>query len=266
MGRMDNSEYVSRQYRNASNLDARVQLYDYATREGSWMSWLFDQLALRSGEDLLELGCGSGNLWRENAGRIPDDMRILLSDSSEGMLEQARERLRALEARVEFQHIDIAAIPLKDESFDIALANHMLYHVADREQALREVHRILRPGGRFFASTTDWTHLIEIRELLQRFEVDSSFLGVKRDASFFDLENGFAEIGAHFKHVNLRRRRDELQITSVSPLIRYIRSTTSDDPTTEVRLVRLEEHVKHHIERTGAFHVNVCSGVIEAVR
>lgn len=55
---------------------------------------------------------------------------------------------------METRKIDITDIPFEDGSFDFAIANHMLYHVPDLDKAIGEVHRVLKPDGVFYATTT----------------------------------------------------------------------------------------------------------------
>ncbi len=267
MSGLSDREYVAGQYSDASKFDARVRLYElYATNPTTWTEWLFERLRLAPGESVLELGCGTGKLWRENGKRIPADLRLTLSDLSEGMLEQACERLAATGLVFEARCFDAQSIPMDDASVDVVLANHMLYHVPDRSRAISEAHRVLRPGGRFYAGTNDWTHLIEMRELIQRFGVRTEFLVVRRDPAFFDLETAAEEIAARFPRTTLSRRRDELRIRDVAALEGYLRSMLVEDPRNEPRLAALVEHVARQIERAGAFWVNVCAGVIEAIK
>ena len=63
---------------------------------------------------------------------------------------------------------DIRDLPFEDESFDGVVANHMLYHVPDRPQALAEIRRVLRSAGRVFATTNGGDHLQEIKAFYER--------------------------------------------------------------------------------------------------
>src|SRR5215211_3214488 len=65
------------QYRDASNLNARIALHEqFSTNSHSLPLWLFDQLELPDDARILEIGCGSGNLWAENTKRIPEGWQI----------------------------------------------------------------------------------------------------------------------------------------------------------------------------------------------
>ena len=102
---------------------------------------------------VLELGCGTGEMWCGQGEWIGRCGRFVLSDFSVGMLEQAQETLRGLDG-IEYRVIDIRDIPFADRSFDAVMANMMLYHVPDRKKALREGRRVLKEEGTFTAQPT----------------------------------------------------------------------------------------------------------------
>src|SRR6266508_1554654 len=81
---------VERQYHDSSNLNARAAIYRFATNSISWPRWVFDQLSLPQNAQVLELGCGSGALWKQNLDRLPQQCRISLCDLSPGMLQECR--------------------------------------------------------------------------------------------------------------------------------------------------------------------------------
>lgn len=172
MSKISDQQYLlSEQYQDASNLNARIQLHDrFRTNKYGWCRWVFDQLNLSPETRVLELGCGTGRSWCENLNRVPRGWDITLSDLSLGMLQEAQRNLRGSQRHFEFEVIDAQAIPFEDESFDAVVANHVLYHVPDRTKAFSEIRRVLRPGGRFYASTVGQAHLRELYELVRRFD------------------------------------------------------------------------------------------------
>ena len=90
MARLTDRDRVLEQYANAGRLATRVDLHArFSTNPHGWHAWMFEQLGLRTGDVVLELGCGRGYLWRRNASRLPGDVRLVLSDLSEGMLREA---------------------------------------------------------------------------------------------------------------------------------------------------------------------------------
>jgi SAM-dependent methyltransferase len=81
----------AQQYRDASNLIARIALHErFSTNPHALPLWIFDQLELPDDARILEIGCGSGNLWAENTTRIPEGWQITLTDASPGMICEAQ--------------------------------------------------------------------------------------------------------------------------------------------------------------------------------
>jgi len=99
---------------------------------------------------VLDLGCGTGNLILEAARRWPG-AELTGLDGSVGMLEVARRECTNLpqsdRARVSFVHAYADALPFRDASFDVVMTAFVLQQVTDRIAVLREIYRVLRPGG-----------------------------------------------------------------------------------------------------------------------
>jgi ubiquinone/menaquinone biosynthesis C-methylase UbiE len=230
MSQLSNQEYLlTSQYKDASKLNARVQLHvRFSTNKYGWQRWVFDQLQLAPGSRVLELGCGPGYLWLENLDRVAGSWDITLSDFSPGMLETARQNLSQDRVRFKFELFDAQSIPFDGESFDVVVANQMLYHIPDRSKAFSEIRRVLKPGGRFFAATNGQAHLRELGELVHSFvsetpsETENLFAGMLS----FSLENGYEQLAAWFADVSLRRYEDSLAVTEAAPLADYILSTS----------------------------------------
>lgn len=266
---LSDAAHVAEQYEDASRFDARVRIYElYDASAERWLSWLYTRLRLAPGERVLELGCGTANLWRENAARVPALGALVLTDLSPGMLDQARARLAGLAGLApELRVADAQSLALPDASFDVVIANHMLYHVPDRSRALAEVRRVLRPGGRFLVGTNDWTHLLELRELLTRFGVESRMIPTLRDPALFDLETATEEIAqAGLEVVRVERRTSALEIRAVEPLLDYVRSMIDGPTPSGDVLAPLARHVARQIELMGSLHVGIAAGLVEARR
>lgn len=80
------------------------------------------------------------------------------------MLQAARQQLG--EKRFVYAVADAQALPFADATFDAVIANHMLYHIPDLPRALAEIRRVLKPAGRFYASTIGREHMHELDELI----------------------------------------------------------------------------------------------------
>src|SRR5829696_7402642 len=194
MSRLTDQQYLKTdQYKDATNLNARLTIHErFSTNSYGWFQWVFDTLIkLPVDAKILELGCGPGYLWKENAGRIPVEWNITLSDFSAGMLDAAWRNLVVTGRAFQFKEIDAQSIPFEDETFDAVIANHMLYHVPDRPKALQEIKRVLKPGGTLIAATVGDKHMKEMMGYLQQVHVDNIW---KSYAISFTLENGFEQL------------------------------------------------------------------------
>ena len=95
---------------------------------------------------VLEVGVGTGKNFEYH----PRDARMTGIDFSPRMLERARQRAAQLEDPIELLQMDAQAMEFPDGSFDAAVATCVFYSVPDPMQGLREVKRVVKPGGRVF--------------------------------------------------------------------------------------------------------------------
>jgi len=225
MTQMQDPTYLrDQQYRTPDNLNARIRLHaNFSTNTYGWFRWVFDHYDLPEECRILELACGPGDLWWENASRIPPGWEIVLSDFSEGMVAQARENLACSSHTFAFKVIDAQDIPLCEDCFDTVIANHCLYHIPDRDKAFSEVQRVLVPGGRFFATTIGVTHLVEIRGLVEMFDpiIEHEF---RNDRIGFTLEDGGSQLDPWFTSPERHRYPDSLRVTAAGPLVDFVLS------------------------------------------
>jgi ubiquinone/menaquinone biosynthesis C-methylase UbiE len=118
-------------------------------------STVFEALKLRTGERVLELGCGGGYYAFEAARFVGPTGRVCAIDISPDQIAAARERCAGV-AAVECREADIAAPPYGNAEFDAVFAVQSLEYIPDLDGALRQIHRMLRPGGRLVVVATDW--------------------------------------------------------------------------------------------------------------
>jgi ubiquinone/menaquinone biosynthesis C-methylase UbiE len=250
-------------------LDARAGLHRrFSTADVRWQPWVFDLLALEPGMRVLECGCGPGWLWRENVGRIPANCHITLTDLSPGMVAEAEAALAGSGHRFECQQANIQALDFGDDTFDVVVANHMLYHVPDLPQALAEVRRVLKGNGRFVAATNGNKHMVELANLVPdaiRQTVTSLRVRGQSEMYAFRLENGRAILEPYFNTIDLHLYDDSLWITEVEPLLAYAFSMIKPDedvPETAVTQIRAAWAAK--IEAEGGIRISKHSGVFVA--
>ena len=264
MSKLTDQQYLKTdQYKDASNLDARVTIHQrFSTNPYGWFKWVFDIL-LKLPEDakILELGCGHGLLWKENAGRIPANWKITLSDLSAGMLDAAWRNLVITGRTFQFKEIDAQSIPFEDESFDAVIANFMLYHVPDRSKALNEIKRVLKPGGTLIAATVGDNHMKEMMNYLQKVHVNNIW---ESYAISFTLENGLKQLQSVFAEVSLSRYEDGLNVTEIGPIMAYIRSSMRATELSEDELVKIQANLEEELKEKGSILIQKDSGLFEA--
>ncbi len=256
------------QYCDSRNLCARIDLHRrFSTNKHGWWRWVFDHFDLPKEARVLELGCGTGGLWVVNQERIPDSWDITLSDFSKGMVLDAARDLAALERPFSYLVAEAEAIPLGDESFDCVVANHVLFFVSHIDAAIAEIHRVLRPAGRLFASTNGRGHLREIRMLARETGLYPGPAAAPVDLRF-GLENGGAILGTHFGDVQLHRYDDALFITEAEPLVAHVASVQPNKGAraTVLRLAEFRAFINDYLRRHGHISVAKDSGMFEARR
>jgi len=253
------------QYKDAANLNARITIHDrFSTNPYGWFRWVFDTLVkLPADSKILELGSGSGLLWKSSIDRIPAGWRITLSDLSPGMLDTAWRNLVVTGRAFQFKEIDAQSIPFDDEMFDVVIANHMLYHVPDRGKALSEIKRVLKPGGRLFATTVGENHMKQMMDWYSRVHVSRVW---ESFASPFTLENGMEQLRPYFSQVTLSRYEDNLKVTELQPLMDYIRSGMRVAELSESELDALQFDLEKELQEKGSIFITKDSGLFEAIK
>ncbi len=264
--RSDASYLLQQQYKDASNLNARIDLHRrFSTNMYGWTRWVFDQLLeLPERARILEVGAGPAILWRYNASRIPTGWDVTLTDFSPGMVAEAEKNLHASDHPFTFALADAQALPYAGASYDAVVANHMLYHVPDRPRALTEIRRVLRPGGRLFAATNGEGHLRDIQRLLDRAQASEGWWRALGATAGFTLANGHDQLARVFPQVELRVYDDALEVTEIEPLVAYVLSTSTREFMTEDRIARLRQVAEDEIAARGAIHIAKESGLFVA--
>lgn len=225
---MENS--LASQYRNSSNLTARIDLHNrYSVNRQGWFPWLFSLLHLRDGMRVLELGCGDGALWTKNPNPGAEHLEISLSDISDGMVRDAKRNitqvLKEYTDCFSYYTFDCSLIPFEKSSMDLVIANHVLFYCEDIRKVLQESRRVLRDGGRFICSAYGSSHMQEITQLVQEFD-PHIVLSADRLYERFGLDSGrqILEQSGLFDSIELNRYEDSLVVTDAQPLIEYILS------------------------------------------
>ena len=215
---------LKNQYQDASNISARINLHSlYSQNPQGWFPWIYEQLNLKSDTKVLELGCGDGELWKENKEKLPEQIELYLTDISEGMLRDARREIGVRDKRFHFQTADACEIPYEDDVFDVVTANHVLFYCEDIGRACKEIRRVLKPGGIFVCGAYGSNHMKEVSQLVQKFD-EHIILSAEHLYERFGKENGFDILKPYFDKIEWRQYEDYLIVPEPEPLIAYVLS------------------------------------------
>ena len=217
------NQSLSTQYKNATNISARIRLHrDYSVNKQGWFPWLFSQINFKPGMKILELGAGNGMLWAQNISKVPDDVTVVLSDISEGILADAKKEIGNY-PQFQYAVFNAQKIPFADDTFDLVIANHMLFYCDDIPQTLSEVQRVLKPGASFACSTYSEKHMHEITDLVQNYNSEI-VLSSTNLYERFGLNNGRKILEPYFKNIACHKYQDAIEISESMPIISYILS------------------------------------------
>lgn len=186
--RGDDAAVVRSEYADETGLRSRASVYGGAYGGEDPVRVALEAVREAAPSRVLEVGCG----WGEFAEAVRSELgaEVVAVDQSERMVALTAER--GIDARLG----DVQALLFEDASFDCAVANWMLYHVADLDRGLAELARVLRPGGRLVATTNGLRHLGELWDLVGR---DRS-----SEPERFFAESGERSLRAHFPRVERR--------------------------------------------------------------
>lgn len=215
---------LKNQYQDASNISARINLHSlYSQNPQGWFPWIYEQLDLKSNMKVLELGCGDGELWKENKEKLPKQIELHLTDISEGMLRDARREIGVRDKRFYFQTADACKIPYEDDMFDVVTANHVLFYCEDIGRVCGEIRRVLKPGGIFVCGAYGSNHMKEVSQLVQKFD-EHIILSAEHLYERFGKENGRDILDPYFEQIEWRQYEDYLVVPEPEPLIAYVLS------------------------------------------
>ncbi|MBP5282014.1 MAG: class I SAM-dependent methyltransferase [Lachnospiraceae bacterium] len=239
---INSEEVVKKQYAKADNLSTRISIHDkYSTNKMGFGNWIFSNYEIEPGMKVLELGCGTGSMWKGQEALMARCGKLVLSDFSEGMVETTKGNLGEHE-NVEYKVIDVQNIPFEDESFDVVIANMMLYHVPDLDKGLSEIKRVLKKSGKFYAATYGEHGIVEfLAKLLGKYGVEDTA------SKAFTLQNGKDILGKHFAGVERLDYKDSLAVTKVDDLVDYAYSLASMTSLASVPKEEIRETLAQHM-------------------
>ena len=260
---MEMENQLVEQYRNAENVSVRIKLHAQCSKNPErWYSWLLRQAKLEQSKDILELGCGNGELWKKADSKALKDKRIILSDVSAGMVEDARNSLlQKNQVNLEFLQFDCENIPFENQTFDRVLANHVLFYCKNLGRALSDIRRVLTSEGILCASTYGSRHMKEITDLVKGYDKRINLSEIEL-YEIFGLENGERLLQEYFSEIELVHYEDELMVTDADLLCDYIFSCHGNQ--NEILCDRKSDfraYIAQKVEKNGGIRITKDAGV-----
>ena len=241
IGSSNDPKAVKEQYKTSKCLDTRINFHEkYSTNKLGYANWIVSNYSIRKGMHILEVGCGNGSLWTGRDDLLDQIGGLVLTDLSEGMLETAKKNLGE-RTPIEYRKADIQELPFEDSSFDMVIANSMLYHVPDLSKGIKEVRRVLKDDGTFYCATLGENNFVE--QLAEWFQLSGESFHPNHN---FTMQNGEQILKIAFTDIESRIYNDSLHITDIEDLVDYLGSLTSFKAINDVPVERLKKIIAEH--------------------
>ena len=241
IGSSNDSAAVKAQYAVPKGLDTRLTFHEkYSTNRQGYGTWLVSNYDIRDGMTVLESGCGTGSLWLGREDLVSRCRKLILSDLSDGMLETAKKNLGEYD-NIEYRKADIQDLPFMNETFDVVIANSMLYHVPDIDKGLREVRRVLKKGGVFYCATYGEHNFTD--RLAEWFRLGGEDF---RPNHNFTMQNGKEILSSSFESITAEFYEDSLHVTKADDLVEYLRSLASFKAVIDLPVQTIRDILKAH--------------------
>ena len=216
----DQAHLKEKSYKTAEKLNVRILTHQkYTQPVVEFYDWVLDQIEWDGSEVVFDVGCGSG-LYSDKA--TERSAQYYACDLSHGMLMDGAAKNH------QCVNLDAMMLPLPDNSADVILANHMIYHIPDQERGVAEFRRVLKPSGKMTAVTNSNTTMKELKDLrtqaIQQVVSDFPELDESIGISFV-LETGEDLLKTAFDTVDLRILDSWLVFPEPQPIIDYIGSS-----------------------------------------
>lgn len=270
-----NHHPVHRQYATEANIRLRQQIHEMYTHPRiDFAEWVLSNYRWRGGERVLDVGCGNGAYYYPVLYQAPDASAPIEYhglDRSIGILKS-----HPMSPSPRLVSADITQLPYADQTFDVIMANHMLYHVDHLGRALQEIKRVLKPDGVLIAATNSILSMYALRRILHRSTMLLSRAGSQVQPMLapsdpFSLENGILILKHFFYAIMRADLPSSLVFTDPEPLMSYIESTRDlrepqlpPQVTWDAMMAITRQQVAQAIRTQGHLEIDKLSGVLIA--
>ena len=253
--------------------DRHLRIYDethekYTLPKRDFARWTLESLDWQGDEVVLDIGTGRGGYFTRLMDLAPnvryhalDLSRYMLVNHPAACLTQS----------------DAMKLPYANHSFDVVMANHVLYHLEDIDGGLEEIKRVLKPAGKLLATTNSIHNLPELQVLIRRAIVLLSGNGAAQlhppglPSDAFALENGTRMLARHFYAVVRHDMPSQLVFTETEPAIDYLESmrglrqhSLPNDVEWDNMMLMMRQQISHLIRHIGKLEISQVSGMLIA--
>ena len=264
---LEDEKELLQQYMDSSNLDASIKLQDrFSSNRHGGYKWTFNNIKLDKKYKVLEIGCGNGALWSKNINLLDKDISITLTDVCEEMINSAKKSLSNYSDIFDFQIVDPYNIPFENESFDLVIANHILFYMKDVDKVLNEIKRVLKVGGYFYSSTIDSKNMKELESLVKGFNSNIK-ISEEKISSNFGLENGEGILSKHFCQIKKYLYEDKLVINDAKGILEYIYSIPGNIiELIDTKKKDFEKYIDSNINKQGNIYITNNQVLFESIK
>ncbi|MBZ0297866.1 MAG: class I SAM-dependent methyltransferase [Anaerolineae bacterium] len=240
----------------------------YTVPKVDFHQWVLRRIQWHGDERVLDVGCGPG-VYSTALAQYQPNVSYYGLDFSPGMLTKHPMRQSVSVG-------DVQDIPFPAHTFDVVMANHMLYHVPDIDRAIQEFRRVLKPGGVLITATNSIENMPQFRELYKRALLVLTTPGKKitvplPNSHLFTLESGTRKLANYFYAIVRYDLPGTFVFSEIEPVIAYLESTRSlREPqlppgiSWEAVMAVVREQIKNQLNYVGELIVHKLTGVLVA--
>lgn len=267
---MTHHNIVERQYSTEEYLRIRQETHDkYTVPNLSYSEWALHLLPWKGDERVLDVGCGNGIYYTRLRHQHPN-IQYFGVDLFDQMIE-------AHPSPVNLAQSDMMALPFPDHSFDVVMANHVLFLMEDVTTSIQELRRVLKPDGILMTTTNSSNNMPELQVLMRRAIVLLSRSGGNGNrpqvtlGDSFSLESGTRLLSRHFYAVVRHDLPSALVFQQTEPAMAYLESTRDlredslpEDVEWDDVMVIMRQQINQLVKHLGELVINKQNGVLIA--
>ncbi|HEY9077323.1 MAG TPA: methyltransferase domain-containing protein [Anaerolineaceae bacterium] len=189
--------------------------------------WMLDILKIQKNQKILDVGCGAGKQCLSFYHYLNGECSITGGDVNESLLSQARAESARQNAPINYIPLNFnERFPLPDQTFDLVSCCFAIYYAEDIPATIREMHRVIKPGGRLFTTGPMPANKKMFYDIIR--EATQKPIPPMPGSSRYGTEI-LAAIKATFKDVEVHIFENPLTFSTIEPFLEYTRASLSED-------------------------------------